>query len=96
MFSKKRTLRSPMAQTYVRRALDRSQSLRYFAHDIGLVRSKIHGYLVSVQREPSGAGEVLRQERVDIFVGPAGGYSLECLREPPVGIDVIEAGCREQ
>ena len=57
-----------------------------------------YGYrkIVSVQREPSGAREVLRQERVDIFVGPAGGYSLECLRKPRVGIDVVEPCCGEQ
>jgi hypothetical protein len=51
---------------------------------------------VSVQRAPSGAREVLRQKRVDIFVGPAGSDALECLGEPRVGVDVVEARGRKQ
>jgi hypothetical protein len=51
---------------------------------------------VSVQRVPSGSREILRQKRVDIFVGPTGSDALECLGEPSVGVDVVEARGRKQ
>lgn len=51
---------------------------------------------VSVQREPSVAGEIPGQERIDIFIRPTSGDALQRLREPCAGINVIEARSRKQ
>ena len=63
----------------------------------GLPDNRVHSN-VSVQRVPAGSREVLRQKRVDIFVGPTGSDVLECLGEPRVGVDVVEARgrCNEE
>jgi hypothetical protein len=52
--------------------------------------------VVRVRRAPSVVGEIPRQERVDIFVWPARGDTLQGLREPGVGIDVVEARGRKE